>query len=392
MDMQAGIGPARTRETGRVKASRATNWALVALFLGLLCVPGVTQIATLSAPAVADRVLAPPPQWMGFSRLRDLAKATDAYIEDHFGLRRQLVRWNSLVRYRLGVSSTPQVVIGKDDWLFYAYAPEKIMEQHTGANVFTPAELERWVAAMTANRDWLARRGIAFYVLIAPDKSTIYPEKLPTYARPRERTTRADQLVARLKRTDLVLIDPRHALMDAKASTRPYSEGDSHWTEAGAYVAYRQLMERVRDTFPSVRPAAPEDYAIAPGRGPNDQAFLLGLGDDLTYTVERWTRRATHQIRTTTRTPAPGDPWGWPVRFVETDLKDQPRALIFGDSFTDYVLGPTFLYETFRDPVITHHNGGAFDFRLVEEAKPDLVIVQFAERYLASPPQPPVGF
>jgi hypothetical protein len=148
----------------------------------------------------------------------------------------------------------------------------------------------------------------------------------------------------------------------------------------------------VRDTFPSVRPAAPEDYAIAPGRGPNDQAFLLGLGDDLTYTVERWTRRATHQIRTTTRTPAPGDPWGWPVRFVETDLKDQPRALIFGDSFTDYVLGPTFLYETFRDPVYTHHNGGTFDFRLVEEVRPDLVIVQLAERYLASPPQPPIGF
>jgi hypothetical protein len=151
-------------------------------------------------------------------------------------------------------------------------------------------------------------------------------------------------------------------------------------------------MERVRERFPGVEPAAPQDYAIAPGPGPSDQAFLLGLHEDLSYTVERWRRRASHQIRTVTRNPTPGDPWGWPVRFTETDLKDKPRALIFGDSFTDYVLGPIFLYETFRDPVYTHHNGGTFDFRLVEEAKPDLVIVQFAERYLAVPPQMPFGF
>jgi hypothetical protein len=390
MDRLAGIEAARTRGAGRAKG-RAGDWARVALFLALVSLPGLTQVATLGGPRVAEnRVLAPPPQWLGFRRLRDLAKATDAYIEDHFGLRSQLVRLNSLVRYRLGVSGTPKVAIGEDGWLFYT--GEKILEQHTGENVFAPAELERWVAVMTQNRDWLARRGVALVIMIAPDKSTIYPEKLPAYPRPPGRTTRADQLVERLKGTDLVLVDPRRALIDAKASSPPYFAGDSHWTEAGAYIAYRQLMERVREKFPAVEPADRQDYDIAPGPGPNDQAFLLGLGDDLTYTVERWTRRASHLIRTVTRNPGSADAWGWPVRFVETDLKDRPRVLVFGDSFTDYVLGPTFLYETFRDPVYTHHNGGTFDFRLVDEAKPDLVIVQLAERYLALPPQTPFGF
>jgi len=389
MDMQAGIQAARARP-GRAKGG---NWPVVALFFGLIAVPGLTQIATLGGPDVSDnRVLAPPPRWAGFGRLRDLAKATDAYVEDHFGLRRRLVRWNSLIRYRLGTSSTPKVVIGADGWLFYT--GEKIIEQHTGDNVFTPAELDRWVAVMTANRDWLARRGIAFVIMIAPDKSTIYPEKLPTYPRPPRRTTRTDQLAERLRGTDLVLVDPRQALIGAKARfPKVYFEGDSHWSQRGAFIAYRQLMERVQAKFPAATPAAIEDYDVAPEQpAPSDLAFLLALEGDLTYTAERFTARSTRQLRTTTRNPTPGQSWGWPVRFVETDLKDRPRALIFGDSFTDYVLGPTFLYETFRDPVYTHHNGGTFDFRLVDEAKPDLVIVQFAERYLAVPPGPPLGF
>jgi hypothetical protein len=391
MDMQAGIEAAPARGAGQAKR-RVRAWALVALFFGLVSLPGLAQVATLGGPEIGDnRVLAPPPRWVGFSRLRDLAKATDAYIEDHFGLRRQLVRWNSLLRYKLGVSSTSKVVIGEDGWLFYA--GEKVLEQHTGQNVFTPAELERWVAVMTANRDWLARRGIPSIIMIAPDKSTIYPEKLPAYPRPPGRTTRADQLAARLKGTDLVLVDPRQALVAAKARPpRPYFEGDSHWTQAGAFVAYRQLMERVQEKFPAAVPALPEDYDRALARATSDQAFLLALEDDLTYAAERWTRRSSHQIRTVTRNPIAGDIWVWPVRFVENDLKDRPRVLIFGDSFTDYVLGPTFLYETFRDPVYTHHNGGLFDFRLVDEAKPDLVIVQLAERYLASLPRTPVGF
>ena len=388
MDMRAQIAASGPREAGL----RARGWLIVALFFGLILAPAATELAQLgAAPGQENRILAPPPQWVGFRRLRDFTKATDAYIDDHFGLRDRLVHWNSRLRYRLGASSTPKVVIGSDGWLFYA--GEKIIEQHTGEDVFTPAELERWVEVMTANRDWLARRGIAFIITIAPDKSTIYPEKLPTYPRPPGRTTRADQLVARLRTTDLVLVDPREALLEAKRSfPKLYFEGDSHWTQRGAFIAYSQLMEAVRAKFPNAAPASLDDYDIAWGpAAASDLAFLLALHGDLRYTAERFTRRSTHQLGTTVRNPTPGG-WGWPIKFIETDLKAQPRLLVFGDSFTDYVLGPTFLFESFRDPVFTHHNGGTFNFTLVDEVKPDLVIFALAERYIALPPQVPLGF
>ena len=255
MDMRAQIAASGPREAGL----RARGWLIVALFFGLILAPAATELAQLgAAPGQENRILAPLPQWVGFRRLRDFTKATDAYIDDHFGLRDRLVHWNSRLRYGLGASSTPKVVIGSDGWLFYA--GEKIIEQHTGEDVFTPAELERWVKVMTANRDWLARRGIAFIITIAPDKSTIYPEKLPTYPRPPGRTTRADQLVARLRTTDLVLVDPREALLEAKRSfPKLYFEGDSHWTQRGAFIAYSQLMEAVRAKFPNAALASLDD-------------------------------------------------------------------------------------------------------------------------------------
>jgi hypothetical protein len=112
-----------------------------------------------------------------------------------------------------------------------------------------------------------------------------------------------------------------------------------------------------------------------------DLAFLLNLYEDLLYPEEALIRKGqSHLISTDQRPPQPY--WGWPVKFMHTDQMENPHVVVFGDSFTDYVLGPTFLYETFRDPVYTHHRGLELDRSLIEATKPDLVILQLAERYL----------
>ena len=48
-------------------------------------------------------------------------------------------------------------------------------------------------------RDWLARRGIAYLLVVSPNKSTVYPEFMPPLY-PRHRTTRMDQLAEHLGR------------------------------------------------------------------------------------------------------------------------------------------------------------------------------------------------
>jgi DNA-binding transcriptional regulator YbjK len=156
-----------------------------------------------------------------------------------------MVHLNSLLRYRLGISSAREVVIGRDGWLFYT--ADQILEQHTGANIFTGDQLEQWVRQLEVDRDWLAKRRIHMLILIAPEKSTIYPEMLPDYPRAPNATTRLDQLAARMTRSDLDFIDPRAELLKAKArGLQVYFEGDTHWTQRGALVAYSIVMDHVR--------------------------------------------------------------------------------------------------------------------------------------------------
>jgi len=359
---------------------------LLVLAATCLLLPATTEIAALARPVAENRNLAPLPGWPhSLADYRRFSERMTAYVNDHFGLRSQLTRWNSELRLRLGSSSSPSVAIGRDGVLFYAYHEERLLEQHTGEEVFTPGDLERWIQSVVAERDWLKQRGIAFYVLIAPDKSTIYPELLPDYQKLPDATTRLDQIAARLKTVDgLEFIDPRAALWRAKQTGRLYWRADSHWGPRGAFIAYRQLMDRVVETFPNAHAVTLDEYqsTVLPVRG--DLAYLLNLYDNLLYPEEQlqWIGHS-HLISTDQHPPQPY--WGWPVKFLHTDLGDSPRLMVFGDSFTDYVMGPLFLYETFRDPVYTHHRGTGLDHRLIEDTGPDLVILELAERYLRLP-------
>jgi hypothetical protein len=373
-----------------VKSSRLNDWLIIALFAMMLLAPAAAQLAGLSSDSSNEnRILAPFPNINVLKEIRLLPQMAERYVNDRFGLRKQVVHFNSLLRYSLGLSSTREVVVGKDGWLFYT--ADKLMEQHTGVDIFTPQELESWVRQMEANRDWLAKRGIAFYILIAPDKNTIYPEKLPDY--PRGAVTRIDQLSERLKHSDLEYIDPREQLFRVKAAGEMvYPPGDTHWNERGAFVAYQMLMNRIRKKLPDIVPLTLDDFTIEYGApAASDLAYILTLDKDLSYSVERMRPRwKSHQVAPQTTTYRVG--WGWRVTENENDLKDRPRLLVFGDSFTDYVLGPYMLYETFRDPVWTGNNGGTFNFNLIDEVKPDIVLVQFAERYLHLVPLKPLGF
>ena len=370
-------------------------WIVVGVFALLLLAPAVVMMVPVggSESSAENRVLAPFPGWTDFKQVNTLSRKLETYVNDHFGLREQLVRINSRMRYAMGVSSNPaQVVIGSNGWLFYAR--ERIMEQHVGADVFAPAELEAWVARMEANRKWLADRGISFIIMLAPDKNTIYPELLPQYPKKPGVLTRADQLSVRLQGSALTFIDPRATIMAAKSQhPRLYFEGDSHWGQRAAFIAYEMLTAEISKKFPKIHRLTLDDYDVLTGPVAIDLVYLLGLHRDLSFTGENFTPKtgATSLVADVKR-PLAGSSWGWPISFYAISNPESPRAVIFGDSFTDYVLGPTFLYRTLNNPVFTHHNLGTFNFSLVKEVKPDIVIAVIAERYLKTIGGLPLGF
>src|SRR3977135_3490874 len=105
--------------THRPMDTKATNaWPMLVLFGALLLVPAVAQLAGMGQSTGENRTLAPFPKLTTFKDLADLTRASENYVNDRFGLRSQLVHANSLMHYRLGISTSKDVVIGKDGWLF----------------------------------------------------------------------------------------------------------------------------------------------------------------------------------------------------------------------------------------------------------------------------------
>ena len=373
------IHPATTRRRRSFEP-----WIMIVGFCFCIAVPAIIQVLGIDSRATENRTLAPPPPWPGqWADAFKLPAETQSYLDDRFGLRNQLVWLNSRLRYALGGSSVANVAVGRDGFLYYAYEPERLMEQHTGEDVFSPKGLDEWLTSIATNRAWLAERGIAYYVVVAPDKSTIYPENLPDYPPLPRSTTRLDQVAHAVSgRSDIVLIDPRAALISEKQHHRMYTRTDSHWSPRGAFAAYTLLMDQIRLRFPNAVPVALGDYDIASQLFRGDLAYHLNLYNDLVYPEDYMTFHGqSHVLSTTTLKPEPG--WGWLVKEVHTDRTSAPKILVQGDSFTDYVMGPLFLYETFKDPVYTHHNGTPLDKPLIEREHPDIVIQEFAERYLA---------
>src|SRR5262249_42870784 len=172
-------GDAMTED--RPARRRVADSGLIVVFLAMICLPVTWNLVGPSPPEVGAeyRPLGPKP---ALHLRREVLTAFpvrfEAYYNDHFGFRNTLIRWLDTATVRwLKVSTSPKVILGRHGWLFLTEVPVAKVPQET--RPFTPAQLAGWQRVLEARRDWLARRGIRYLVVLVPEKQTIYPEELP---------------------------------------------------------------------------------------------------------------------------------------------------------------------------------------------------------------------
>lgn len=305
-------------------------------------------------------------------------------FEAGFAFRGGLVRAQAAVRYfGLGVSPQPEVVRGRDGWLFYA--DNGGLDDHLRAMPFSDEDLRLWAATLQHTQDALAARGIGYLFVIAPDKHVIYPEYMPASLQPSPGPSRAEQLLAHLAATTSVhTLDLGPALRAAAASERIYHRTDSHWNDVGAGVAAREILGRLH----ADRPAA--GWVMPPPRlDAFDRRTRVTRGMDLAIMLrlEAWlpeTRielvppeaRVARVIE-----PQPFDPeFGEPrVVTVRPDGRG-PRALVYRDSFGSALV--PWLAESFGRAVFLWEYD--VDPAVVATERPDIIIHEWASRRLST--------
>jgi len=380
----------------RVRAAR--DLASIGILLTALVLPGLGLIAGLGGapPGAERRALAERPALpASLSSAGDYARRFDAFLNDHFAFRTDLLRlYNHITTLWLSRRPTEsvEVMVGRNGWLYYT--GNETLRFLEGRNPFLEAEVRAWDRSIRARARWLAQRGIRYLVVFTPDKGTIYPEYLPEWVRPSRHGSRLDQLMTVMPGGgEAAIVDLRRTLLDAKrAFARPvYAATDSHWNALGTHAAYREIVARLGLWFPGTRPAPLSSFALTWERLPGgDLARMLGLERQMFEDTPILTPGVPARARPIDPDPDEAARWRQAGRQAAVTTREGAgieSAIVFHDSFATALV-----------PLLAEHFGRAvflwtydFDCDAIERERPSVVIQEYAERMLSvmTPRNPP---
>jgi hypothetical protein len=382
----------------RVRGGSAFDIGLSAVFILLLVLPTArSQLYHKKNRSIIQniekRAAAPMPEFR-LMKIFDFPSEFDLYYNDNFSYRRTLIRWYNRMKVRwLKVSPMrDKLMLGKDGWIFWT--GDRVLRDYDGSWQYTGEELERIKDTLVQRRDWLEKKGAAFYLIVAPNKHTIYPEYLPYNIKKFSRKSRLDNLLEYLRlNTDIKIIDVREALLREKAAERLYYKLDTHWNHYGAFIAYRELISEVARDFPRVRPLSITDFNIKKQpRKTGELGVMLALGSELEEeNIILEPRGGYAALEAPYLYDEAGSPYASYGVTKETNQDGLPGLVMFRDSFSSALV--PFLSENFRRSVYlwTHNFSSALE--VIEREKPEVVIHELVERfqhYLLHENLPPV--
>lgn len=303
-------------------------------------------------------------------------------------MRQQFLLWNGKVKVDyLHTTTTSQAVLGKNRWLYLS--SDNTIEDYRHLNPLPSADIQVVKNYLENAHARLSRQGIDFLVVVPPNKQTIYPENLPDAFRPVDGITHFEQLQQAMKESPVHLLDLAPVLRKEKAKGYDvFLKTDSHWSDTGAFNAYSATCEQLKQWFPKIRPLTAEDLKTSPAvLTETDLPAMMGL--EQSYPEHAVRLRPIHEQSSPTNFKVLGE--SNPLYRRESTSR-QPegeinRVLIFCDSFSADTQYSAFLSRHFEEARWMWVKGHTYlDFDLIEKTKPDLVILERAERLITQSP------
>jgi hypothetical protein len=194
----------------------------------------------------------------------NFTRRADLYANDNFGFRKAFIRLNNLIDVRLFYTpSNFYVLDGHDGFLFGKSDWDAATHRHSEVNDET--------MQLTANRikafqDRLDRRGIAFILLIAPSKGSVYAEKLPAKPYLINEISERERWTTAYRQAGVRYIDPTSLLLENKKMGLLYYKGDHHWNRFAGLLATKLIADKlapiVKREAPTIRVngSRPDDW------------------------------------------------------------------------------------------------------------------------------------
>jgi hypothetical protein len=223
----------------------------------------------------------------------------------------------------------------------------------------------------------LRQRNINLILVIAPNKVTIYPDKLPDGIQKISPQSKLDAFADYLNQNGPpVLIDLRPVFQKARTQQDIYYKTETHWNAYGAFLAYQEIMYQIAKSYPQLVPNSIESFNLTvlpkqihdlpPLMGAvnlfEDRFFLTLKQSDVKRAVYNNDSNAAMTISVSAQ-------------------KNSPVLLMYMDSFGPGLasfLAPHFSKATFMQ--IDSKYPDELSLKTVDIIKPNIVIVEIAER------------
>lgn len=239
-----------------------------------------------------------------------------------------------------------------------------------------PEEIRQIGNHLRTIRERLAPCGRIAFVVVAPNKQSIYPEYL-LGDRALPASTRLDDLLHRLDPSvSGMVIDPRPELRAAKVASGPrlYKKTDTHWNQLGAFHAYRKIVQALerahRVSWPDLASLAHYDVVVQRYEG-GDLAVRM-LFSPWRFSDRDVILRLRPEMPTVSSAIVAGG-----GRMI-TNTQGQGRLVLEGDSFAPPLAD--FLARHFA--TVLAPETGRFDGEVIARHRPDVFLLEVAERNL----------
>ena len=283
----------------------------------------------------------------------------DASVTENVLLRNGMVSAHTALYALAGQSTSDQVVLGKDGYLYLA----ETLPATVGAEKTSDEEIERIAGYLKELSDEMASRGSRLIFLCAPNKATILPEHLPWNALPAGGESALDRLQRRLEELGVAYIDAKAILSESKA----YFRTDTHWNDEGALQVYRALRaETGMDAWDDY-----SDLVFKEAERIGDLTELLVPEGGTPETVRE--AQPERRFRTTGIMRTAMD-----QRILTTCPGGEGKLIMIRDSFANNL----FPYLANNAASMRIYRAASFDGKMWEDGT-DAVILEIAERNLS---------
>lgn len=308
----------------------------------------------------------------------------DEYWSDNLPFRNTIQQVYADVNFRLfGVSTTPDVIVGKNDgdwrhtWLFYNSVTDgDPIGDVCGTKQLTPEQQEEVLRSVVENTERMQKRGVELYYLIAPNKSSIYPENLPDSIKCSGRESLTSRLAGFMRERGVRNFVFLQSALEAEKQTTNvplYYSLDTHWNDYGAFIGTRALLATMNGNFNGY-----DDYTVEDSGYIQRDGDLVGLTNLSVNLDERSDATVVAKYNGSYQVSEQGSTNFDKVTTTENSKPSlQKKVLVVGDSYRSAMV--RWLSPIYSN--VTYMHRDKYSSQVLDGIKPDIVIMEGVERY-----------